>query len=380
MTDQSQKTAYQRLKEFEGKGCHMLIPSAISVEDIASGFALIVEPVLLRSHPREKDVYPHDSGQYDYKKDDWKEPVTGKELVRIHKQGLDRLAQAAKVDWLPAQIVRDPNVSGRMMASVEGMIRTSTGELFRVQDIAGMDLDIEMEKIIAAYSFNGTFKKENQWKVDRDYLQKKANQSKLCISGAKNRVIKQLLCLRNTYTVADLAKEFVAVRIVPRLDTSDEYTRRRLVDVQIAAMAGIYGLIPNAQPMAPQQIEMVAPVKAESCTLDDGSVIEAETETTTVYTLGKDKEPPPEAPPFALDTPQPTTAESLKLDFVNSEIPDQVKALLKLADKKNFAVMKWLGDFKTTPPATIETIGQANRDRLYGHLCGLSDKGKEAAA
>ena len=110
MTDQSQKTAYQRLKEFESKGCHMLIPTGTSPAEIAPGFALIVEP------------------------------------VRIHKQGLDRLAQAAKVDWLPAQIVRDPNVSGRMMASVEGMIRTSTGEPFRVQDIAGgQDVPFAME-------------------------------------------------------------------------------------------------------------------------------------------------------------------------------------------------------------------------------------------
>lgn len=362
MTDQSQKTAYQRLKEFESKGCHMLIPTGISPADIAPGFALIVEPVLLRPHPRDKDVYPHDSTQYDYKKDDWKEPVTGKELVRIHKQGLDRLAQAAKVDWLPAQIVRDPNVAGRMMASVEGMIRTSTGELFRVQDIAGMDLDIEMEKIVATHSFNGAFKKENQWKVDRDFLLKKANQSKLCISGAKNRVIKQLLCLRNTYTVADLAKEFVAVRIVPRLDTSDEYTRRRLVDVQIAAMAGIYGLIPNAQPVQPQQIEMVAPVTAENCTLDD-NVIDAEPNT---YKLT------PEHPPFEMQTDEPTTAESLRADFLNSDVPAQCHALERLATQKGFPTADWLGKFK--PVARLETLTPDLRASLYDHLCGLTDK------
>ncbi len=346
----------------------MLIPSAISVGDIAQGFALIVDPVLLKAHPRDKDVYAHESGQYDYKKDDWKEKVTGAELVRIHKQGFDRLAQAAKVDWLPAQIVRDPNVSGRMMASVEGMIRTSTGELYRVQDIAGMDLDIEREKLEAQYR-----DPKQKWLIDRDFLQKKTNQAKLCISGAKNRVIKQLLCLRNTYSVAELAKEFVAVRIVPRLDTSDEYTRRRLVDVQIAAMAGIYGLIPNDH-KPQQQIEMVAPVDPAKCTTDD-NVIDAEP------TNGGDKtyrlDPHEEDVPFALgESPKP--AESLRTDFENCSDLEQAKILLGMvASKKQEAfVASWFKGFKG--PVTLATIGKNNRLKLYDHLVALPDaeKGK----
>ncbi len=377
MEENKQKTAYERLKEFEQRGCHMLIPSAISVEDIAPGFALIVEPVLLKAHPRDKDVYAHESSQYDYKKDDWKEKVTGAELVRIHKQGFDRLAQAAKVDWLPAQIVRDPNVAGRMMASVEGMIRTSTGELYRVQDIAGMDLDIEMEKLEAQYYRDEEDRRKKKWLVDRDFLQKKANQAKLCISGAKNRVIKQLLCLRNTYSVAELAKEFVAVRIVPRLDTSDEYTRRRLVDVQIAAMAGIYGLIPNDH-KPQQQIEMVAPVAPGKCTIDDQDVIEAET------TNGGDKTyhltPHEEDVPFALGT-APEPAESLRVDFENCGDLEQAKILLTMVANRGQEafVASWFKGFKTSN-VTLETIGKNNRLKLYDHLVALpySEKGKVA--
>ena len=70
--EQKQKSAYERLKDYEAKGAHMLIPSAISVEDIAPGFALIVEPVLLKAHPRDKDVYAHESSQWNYEKGDWK--------------------------------------------------------------------------------------------------------------------------------------------------------------------------------------------------------------------------------------------------------------------------------------------------------------------
>jgi hypothetical protein len=373
--EQKQKSAYERLKEFEAKGAHMLIPSAISVGDIAQGFALIVEPVLLKAHPKDKDVYAHDSAQYDYKLGDWKpDAKTGNELVRLHKQGFDRLAQAAKIDWLPAQVVRDPNVPGRMMASVEGMIRTSTGELYRVQDIAGMDLDIEMEKIIANYSYNGKFDDKKQWLVDRDFLQKKANQAKLCISGAKNRVIKQLLCLRNTYTVAELAKEFVAVRIVPRLDMNDEYTRRRVVDVQIAAMAGIYGLIPNAAPQ--QQIEMSGAVP-DSAMQDDDNVIEAETGGNgKTYTMDKGETmatASDDYPPFALEATD--TPNSLRADFENSDEAGQVKALAILAGNEKFNTGAWLKGFKKQP-ATLENIGPVQRLRLYDFLMQPKEGGK----
>jgi len=354
----------------------MLIPSQINPEDIAPGFALIVEPVRLNPHPSGKDVYPHESKEYDYTKDDWKTTVTGKELVRIHKQGFDRLAQAAKVDWLPAQIVRDPNHSGRMMASIEGMIRTSTGELYRVQDIAGMDLDIEREKIISHYSFNGKFDEKKQWMVDRDYLQKKDNQPKLCISGAKNRVIKQLLCLHNTYTVAELAKEFVAVRIVPRLDMNDEYTRKRVVDVQIAAMAGIYGLIPNATPQ-PQQIEMAGAVPAAALIGDDGAiettVANGEPEKKT-YTIN-----PEEDIPFSLASePAVASPESLRADFENSDVEGQAKTLTILASKKGYALQGWLKQQKK--PMTLQTLSPGMRMKVYDHLCGLADaeRGKVA--
>lgn len=356
MTEQSQKTAYQRLKEFEEKGCHMLIPSAISIEDIAPGFALIVEPVRIKAHPRDKDVYAHESSQYDYKADDWKSPATGREKVRIHKQGLDRLAQAAKVDWLPAQIIRDPNHSGRMMASVEGMIRTSTGELYRVQDIYGMDLEIERAKIIASYSFNGKFDDKKQYLVDDRLREKDNNQAKSCISGAKNRVIKQLLCLRNTYSVADLEKEFVAVRIVPRLDMNDEYTRRRVVDVQIAAMAGIYGLIPGPTGNAPQkQIEMVGNVDEAACQIDDNIV---DAEPTTYRT-----EPDPELSPL----------ESQKLDFQNSEVANQCQTLSKLATQKGYDLNGW----QTKAKQTLAGLTASKRVELFTYLMGLPEPGQD---
>lgn len=312
--EQKQKSALERLKEFEAKGCHMLVPSAICIEDIAPGFALIVDPVLLKSHPRDKDVYAHEASQYDYTANDWKiDNRTGKELVRVHKQGFDRLAQAARIEWLPPQIIRDAQVKGRMMAVIEGMIRTSTGEYYRVSDVYGMDLEIERKKLELQYSK----KTSAEYLIKRDLLQKEVHQEKHCVSGAKNRVTKQLLCIANTYTVNDLKLEFVAIRIVPRLDMNDEYTRKRLVDMQIAAMASVYGLVPT-QPQ-PKAIEMVGQVDEKLCIGDD-SIIDADD-------------------PNGHPDPGP---DSRVVDFQNCEVPEQCKILTKLSAQKGYGLEAWL--------------------------------------
>jgi len=309
------KSAYERLKGYEERGCHMLVPSAINPDDIAPGFALIVEPVLLKSHPRHKEVYADNSQEYDYRANDWKPDCkTGREMVRLHKQGFDRLAQAARIDWLPVQVIRDSVVPSRMMAHVEGMIRTSTGELYRVADAKGMDLEIERERLEFQYAKSD--KEKRDYLVNRDLLQQKAYQQEKCISGARNRVIKQLLCIANAYSVDDLKKEFVVVRIVPKLDTSDPYTRKRLVDMQIAGMAGIYGMVQTAAPQG--MIEMAGEVPADVCGKngDDPDVID--------LPAGSDP-PPPDEPPFAAQTGP--TPESLRADFVACDCTAQCKSL-----------------------------------------------------
>lgn len=350
------KTAYERLKEYEARGCHMLIPSAIRLEDIAQGFALVVETVLLNPRPRNKEVYADNSSQYDYQANDWKpDSRTGNELVRIHKQGFDRLAQAAKIDWLPPQIIRDGNFPGRMMANIEGMIRTSTGELYRVSDAKGMDLDIEKEKL--EFQYSGKEEKQKKYLVDRDLLQKKAFQTEMCISGAKNRVVKQLLCVANAYSVADLAKEFVVVRIVPKLDTSDEYTRKRLVDLQLAAMAGIYGLVPNAIPQ--KAIEMVGEVPAEA--LRDDDAIDAE----SVEPVNAP--PEPEEPPVK-------SANDGRVDFANSGVDDQCACLIGMA--KNNGATAWLDSYIERSKKPLEAITPAKKLEIYDYLSKIK---KEAA-
>lgn len=373
--DEHNKKAVAELEKYKAAGAHMLVPCMQHIDDVAAGFRLIVTPVSIKPHPKDKDVYPDNGKSYDYDKNDWKDPETASiQIVRIHGQGLEKLAQNANIIWSQPQIETDRTNKGRQVAYITGALRMPDGfSFYRVPDLYGMDLDIEREKSISGYSFNGKFDAtKNQWKVDRDVLQKKTHQTKLCISGAKNRVIRKILGLSNAYTVAELSKEFVMVRIIPWLDMNDEYTRRLVIQSNVAqlAIANIFGGQRPADQIEEQHkpaIEYVGDVDPAKCQGDD-NIIDAETSNgQTHYAVNSD------APPFAMD--QPTTAESLKADFLNSEVPAQCKALDKLAQQKGFDTAAWLGKFK--PPQTLDTLKPDLRESLYAHLCGLVEKTKE---
>ena len=387
--DQVNQNALEELEKYKKAGAHMLVPCMSHIADVAQGFRVIVTPVALSPHPKDKDVYPHEPGHYDQYKNEWK-PETGEgtykkkfnpdvEMVRISGQGLEKLSQNANIQWSQPQIEVDRESQKRQVAYITGALRMPDGfSFYRVPDLYGMDLDIEMEKIQATYAKQAKEGKDPQWMIDRDYLQKKVNQKKLCISGAKNRVIRKILGLSNTYTVAQLSKEFVMVRVIPWLDMNDEYTRRLVIQSNVAQMtiANLYGgQQPNHQTQQVEEahkpaIEYVGEVSADKCRNDD-DVIDAETSNgATHYIVNSD------APPFAMDQP-PTTSESLRADFLNSEVPEQCKALDRLAQQKGFDTTAWLGKFK--PTTTLEALKPDLKISLYDHLCGLVEKAGVAA-
>jgi len=386
--DQVNKKALEELVEYQKKGCHMLVPCMEHIDDVAQGFRLIVTPITLRPHPKDKDVYPHESSHYDQRANDWKKYyevgqkkekvpiVVDNELVRISGQGLEKLAQNVNVIWSQPAIETDRTNKGRQVCYITAALRMPDGfSFYRVPDLYGMDLDIEMERLEAQY------REENQqWLRDRDFLQKKVNQTKLCISGAKNRCIRKLLGIDNAYTVASLALPFVSVRVIPWLDMTDEYTRKLVIEsnVKQMAIASIFGGQPpvTIQEVEKNAIEYVGDIPKEKCLGND--VIDAEM---THYHL----DPHEEDVPFALGASPDAagkTPESLRFDFQNCDIPGQSKALTAIIGKKgqDAFVASWLKQFKAQP-ATLETIGPNSRLKLYDHLCGLPDaeKGKVAA-
>ncbi len=375
--DQINQKALQELEEYRKQGCHMMIPTTGSLEALAEGYVMTVTPVKISPDPCDGDVYPHDLKQWDDDKQAWKSN-TGNERVRFHAQAYQALSDGADARWSQPEISIDPKFP-RVLCSITGAVMKPDGNWRSLPDVYGSDLDIIKDELIARYSFNGKFDEKKQWMVDRELIQKRKHQKVSAVTGAKNRVTARLLRLKNTYTRKELEQPFVFVQIHFRPDMKDREVRMLVTKANLlgTALNSIFGRSPSSND--PAAIEYLAPVDAEQCRQDD-DVIDMETGNgDTHYTVSK--EPPDEAPPFAMSQ-EPTTAESLRADFLNSEIPAQVKTLDTLLSKKNlegFALATWLKGFKTQP-ATLENIHQDNRSKLYDHLVQLKDKVAEGRA
>ena len=375
--DKVNEQALKQLSEYREKGCHMLIPVMANITDVVAGFRLIVTATKIAPHPREGDVYPHDSEQYDSKKEEWKEKLTGNERVRFHAQGFQRLAQDANIMWSRPVITVDPEIKGRMLCAITGEIVLPDGfSKYRLPDAAGMDIDIEREALVAKNSFNGKFDEKKQWLVDRDLIRLKKYQPKLIITNAKNRVTERILGLKKTYTVAELEKPFVSVRVVYWPDMTDKFTRELFIKGQVAQLfiSNIYGPAAGDQE---QPAITYGGIPAEKCAPGDAQdIIEAEaTNGATTYHLDKKDDG---APPFAMDPdPTPTDAESLRIDFINSEAAGQCKTLTFMAGERKYPLAKWLGSFKPAP-RKLEELTKEKRLEVYDHIMSMPEKGKVA--
>ena len=389
--DKVNEQALKDLAKYKSDGCHMLVPCMDQIAEVAAGFRLIVTQVFLRPHPKDKDVYPHDTTSYDAKANEWHRTAgqgeyqrkidPQAELVRVSGQGLEKLAQHTALVWDKPHVMIDKEHKGRQLCELAGAVRMPDGfSFYRLADAYGMDLEIVQEQLESQYSKS----KSKDFLVGRDLLQKKANQTKLCISGARNRIIRKILGVDGTYTVASLSKPFIAVRVIPWLDMSDEYTRRLVTEMNVKQMAitSLFGgqmpeqqriEAPNDQPA----ISYEANIPADKCT-GDADVIDAEEppQGDKRYHLNSEDDVP-----FGLDN-TPTAAESLRLDFENSDIPLQCKTLDLLCANKGKAdyFQGWLTKLKA-PNNTMETISAKKRLEIYDFLVALPDveKGKVAA-
>jgi hypothetical protein len=337
--------ALKKLKAYADAGCHLLIPTTQHLDSLSDQFAVIIETVKLSGHPKDRDVYPHDNGTYDYQTNNWKKTdpkIISGEKVRITKQGLNKLNILSGIIWSPTlcREIRDPDNSGRIAYEAVGGVRKPDGTPYFIPKIYAMDIDVEREKLVSLHKD----KKNSDYLVNRDLLQKKGNIATLCESGAKNRVTREVLCLKNFYTVAELEKEFVMARIVPKLDLNDAYTRQRLVDLQLAAMTGIFG---GGEPPR-RMIEHAAPI-------DINMVNESQ----------KDDEPPENEHPE--NAPE-QNIESQVTDFTNSDVSDQVKTLDSMAKKINYDIASFL---KSAKKDSLTALKPETRIRLFRHLLTL---------
>lgn len=369
--DKVNEQALAELKKYRDDECHMLIPVMQNITDVVAGFRLVVTATKICPHPKDGDVYPHDSSQYDSKLGKWKEKLTGEERVRFHAQGFQRLAQDANIMWSRPIFTIDPNFKSRMFCDIIGEIVLPDGfSKYRLPDGSGMDLDIELEALIQENSYNGVFDKKKQWKVDEGMIRKKKHQQKMVLTGAKNRVTERILGLKKTYTVTELEKPFVSVRVVYWPDMTDRFTRELFIKGQVAQMfiSNIYG---PSQDHEQQPAITYGAVPADKCApAGDPNVIEGENTNATTYRLDPHAPlPADDEPPFAGPSSGPSP-ESLRMDFQACDCDGQCKALRVLAGARN------LDAELATTGKTLESCTAAYRLRLYNYLTGWGKEGK----
>lgn len=165
--------------------------------------------------------------------------------------GLNKLGMCAGVQWHPHETRRTDNGADRLYISFRavGGVKKADGSM--VWHAANYDLDLEIikEELIEVHTANAKKYKKDQAYIDfcvaRDWRQKRRHKHALAESGAKARVLRSLLGVKNLYTMAELKKPFVVVRYVFRPPVDDPYVRRQLVDAAMSTMSGIYGPSPS---------------------------------------------------------------------------------------------------------------------------------------
>jgi hypothetical protein len=238
------------LEKFREEGAHLLLPSTF-IPETPKYHTVAVDQVVLSPDTKEGDVYPQQQKK-----------------LALTRQGLMKLANAAGIIW-------DPNRSRRLddrtdkdyvvYQAVGGYKKLDGTPLFMK---AEYDLDFEVirDEIEEGYEI-----KRQKWKADaswfkkmtadqqdayikkcirRDVLQKRKHKIKLAETGAMTRVIRGLLNLKATYTVPELKKPFIVVRLVFQPDYDDPEVKSRMAAAAVGAVAGVFG--PGAtQPALP---------------------------------------------------------------------------------------------------------------------------------
>lgn len=179
--------AVAKLEDYRNKGHIVLVPNLRDVRDIQFGYRLFVREVLVSPDPAMKQVYPHESKQYDDFQGKWRTNTKykGKEYpvdmtkvrVRLSGQTLEHLSQEAGILWENPIIVPQANPN-QEVCYIAGSITLPDGlTSYRWPDVKGVDLDLERQRIVDKYTDDesGKVPDNKKFLVERDFQQKKAN-------------------------------------------------------------------------------------------------------------------------------------------------------------------------------------------------------------
>jgi hypothetical protein len=339
----------KELEVYKKGGANLLMPST-RIEGLSEFHRPVIETVTLSSVPDDGDVYRADD-----------EEDEKKQKFRLSKQALMKLSNCAGIIWSTEHTKRVDDGKNRDYVCYQavGGLKKSDGTPIYFKAQYDMDFEILEEELRILYEK----KTKGKWAekkaaeqraeyvefcVRRDMLQKRKHKLKLAEAGAMNRVVREILGLKNAYTKAELAKPFVMMRIVFRPDYSDKDVKAAMLTAHIQAMTGIYGGAVDSS------------IKSESEPID-----------VTPLTEAKNTEDPPEGDEPAPEGKPGDEKNSLLTDFQNSEELQQCKSLTYMSNQKGYD----LADFiKRSKKKSLAEISKEKRLGLFEHLLSLPNK------
>jgi|LSQX01.2.fsa_nt_gb hypothetical protein len=337
----------KQLEIYQKQGANLLMPST-QIQGLSEFHAPVIETVTLSAKPDDGDVYPHND------EDDPK-----KQKFRLTKQALMKLSVCAGIIWSTEHTRRvdDGHDRNYVCYQAVGGLKKADGNPIFFKAQYDMDFEVIEEELRALYiqKTKGKWMKDKSEKekgdyvtycVQRDMLQKRKHKLKLAESGAMSRVVREILGLKNAYTVAELAKPFVMARIVFRPDYNDKDVKEKMLQAHIQAMTGIYGpAIANNAQKETTPID-ITPISDDPELSDNAS----------------------DEPPETVADEELTPEEKQILDFENADNLSQNAALTNLA----FQVKYNLGDYMTRAKAKdLNEFPKERRLNLFKHLLSL---------
>jgi hypothetical protein len=328
------EAALKEITAAREKGWNVLT-SDMTLTGLSEWHVPVVETVTLNPVKEDGDIYPQ--GQ----------------KYAVTRQGLSKLAVAAAIIWSANDTRRTDNRSSRDYVSFQavGGLKKPDGTYAFMKAEYDLDMLVVEEELVAIHAAAAKkYNKEGRAAADyiessvkRDLIQKRKNKLKLCESGAKDRVIRELLGIRATYTLEQIQKPFVILRIIVRPDYSDKDVKQAMLAAAVASMHGIYGAAPPAQIGYDEAIDVTAVEE----------VPQAQTE----------------AEPFKDDEPKHSGIESKVIDFNNCEPSEQLKAIRKLSKAKSYD----LGGYEAKAKKAVEEMKPETLEGLFRHILGLPD-------
>lgn len=294
---------------------------------------LTVSPVMIETDTTKGEIYKISA----VNRGTYREPIW-EDSYCLCKTALERLATAAGIQMQDANIQRiDENT---WSATAAGSLKLPDGTVTTRCETKTIPLLDEEQKIRAKYTllaergitgdknirdakalYKGEIKTYQTQKGTESYFmpapeekqryitnsvrnamqQLRANAPQKAATGAKNRVIRSLLGLRNTYTMEELKRPFAVVRMAFSPDFNDPVVKQMMIMQAMGSMGMMFGT--SSTP----SLQMASSISTQDNTIVNGIDID-NPEASPLYNSGFELEAPT-APVVPPQPPKENTAE-----------------------------------------------------------------------